>query len=86
MARIKTAVDGPLIAKAQLDPIETAPAFGKGQPLRVTTWLAEKTSDVYLVKTKQGCYDFALFDINGWGKGKTTDGEPMYWMSIPQHD
>ena len=23
--------------------------------------------DVYLVKTKQGCYDFALFDINGWG-------------------
>lgn len=42
--------------------------------------------DVYLVKTKQGCYDFALFDINGWSKGKTTDGEPMYWMSIPQHD
>ena len=41
---------------------------------------------VYLVKTKQCCYDFALFDINGWGKGKTTDGEPMYWMPIPQHD
>jgi len=51
MARSKTSVDGPLIFKAQLDPIETAPALGKGQPLRVTTWPAEKSSDVFLVKT-----------------------------------
>lgn len=49
--RNKTSVDGPVILKAQLDPIETAPALGKGQPLRVTTWPAEKTSDVFLVKT-----------------------------------
>lgn len=51
MARSKTFVDGPLILKAQLDPTETAPALGKGQPLRVTTWPAEKSTDVFLVKT-----------------------------------
>jgi len=51
MARSKTSVDGPVILKAQLDPIETAPALGKGQPLRVTTWPAEKSTDVFLVKT-----------------------------------
>lgn len=42
--------------------------------------------DDYLVKTKQGCYDFALFDVNGWAKGKTTDGDVAYWIEIPQHD
>lgn len=51
MARSKTSVDGPLIFKAQLDPVETAPALGKGQPLRVTTWPAEKSSDFFFVKT-----------------------------------
>lgn len=51
MARSKTCVDGPVILKAQLDPTETAPALGKGQPLRVTTWPAEKSTDVFLVKT-----------------------------------
>lgn len=51
MARSKTSVDGPVILKAQLDPTETAPALGKGQPLRVTTWPAEKSTDVFLVKT-----------------------------------
>lgn len=60
MARSKTSVDGPLISKAQLDPTETAPALGKGQPLRVTTWPAEKSTDVFLVKT---CPDGEIADF-----------------------
>ena len=42
--------------------------------------------DVYLVKTVEGCYDLALFDINGWSNGKTTSGESMYWIEIPKHN
>ncbi len=77
MARIKTAVDGPLIAKAQLDPIETAPALGKGQPLRVTTWPAEKTSDVYLVKT---CPDGEVpdFVVGNIAISAASPGDIMY--------
>ena len=42
--------------------------------------------DVYLVKTEEGCYDFALFDIEGWRVGKTTGGTPKWWMAIPTTD
>ena len=42
--------------------------------------------DTYLVKTVTGCYDFALFDINGWSNGIMTGAAPHYWMPIPQHD
>lgn len=41
--------------------------------------------DSYLVKTVEGCYDFALFDTNGWHKGKMTDGNVHYWMETPKH-
>lgn len=49
--RYKTAVDMPVIGKGQLDPAESAPALGKGQPLRVTTWPLEKTIDLFLCIT-----------------------------------
>lgn len=39
--------------------------------------------DVYLVKTKQGCYDFALYDIDGWHTGQVTNGAVEYWRTIP---
>ena len=42
-----------------------------------------KTYDVYLVKTKQGCYDFAIYDIYGWHHGQNTDGHVEYWRNIP---
>jgi hypothetical protein len=50
MARMKTATDGPIILKAKLDPLETAPALGKGQPVRVTSWPIENTATLFLVK------------------------------------
>ena len=40
--------------------------------------------DTYLVKTKEGCYDFAHFNENGWSRGSVTDGTPELWMPIPQ--
>lgn len=49
--RIKTSVDIPVIAKSQLDPLETAPALGKGQPVRITSWPLEKTFDQFLCIT-----------------------------------
>lgn len=49
--RYKTSVDTPVIAKGQLDPTESAPALGKGQPLRVTTWPIEKSVDLFLCIT-----------------------------------
>ena len=49
--RYKTSVDMPVIGKGQLDPAESAPALGKGQPLRVTTWPLEKTTDLFLCIT-----------------------------------
>lgn len=51
MARYKTAADSPLVFKGKLDPAETAPALGKGQPVIVTKWPAEGSSEVMLVKT-----------------------------------
>lgn len=49
--RYKTSVDTPVIVKGQLDPAESAPALGKGQPLRVTTWPIEKSVDLFLCIT-----------------------------------
>ncbi len=81
MARSKTSVDGPLISKAQLDPIETAPALGKGQPLRVTTWPSEKSSNVYLVKT---CPDGEVPDFVV-GNSAVSAGSPgdIVYVSYP---
>ena len=46
--------------------------------------------DTYLVKTEQGCYDFAFYsgdgEHRGWEKGAITSGYPEYWMEIPQHN
>ena len=42
-----------------------------------------KRFDTYLVKTIEGCYDFAHFN-NEWHPGQMTDGEPFKWMEIPQ--
>lgn len=49
--RYKTIADTPMIVKGQLDPTEVAPALGKGQPLRITTWPLEKTTDLFLCVT-----------------------------------
>ena len=40
--------------------------------------------DTYLVKTEEGCYDFAHWNDEGWGKGIGTDGTPFLWREIPQ--
>lgn len=81
MARNKTCVDGPVILKAQLDPKETAPALGKGQPLRVTTWPAEKSTDVFLVKT---CPDGEIPDFVV-GNSAVSSGAPgdIVYASYP---
>ncbi len=51
MAKHKTLADSPFIAKATLDPAETAPALGKGQPVLVTKWPTDSVADPYVVKT-----------------------------------
>lgn len=51
MARYKTLVDQPIISKAKLDPAETAPALGKGQPVVATKWPVEGSAEIMLVKT-----------------------------------
>jgi len=40
--------------------------------------------DTYLVKTEEGCYDFAHFANGEWSKGYMTDGTPFLWREIPQ--
>ena len=45
-----------------------------------------KRYDTFLVKTKEGCYDFAHFNMNGWGKGVMTGGQPLDWREIPLKD
>lgn len=81
MARSKTFVDGPVISKAQLDPAETVPALGKGQPLRVTKWPAEKSTDVFLVKT---CPDAEIPDFVV-GNSAVSSGSPgdIVYVSYP---
>ena len=39
--------------------------------------------NTYLVKTYEGCYDFAQFNQDGWTKGLATSGTPSYWRNIP---
>lgn len=41
-------------------------------------------SDVYLVKCVGGCYDFALYDIDGWHEGVTTGDDVHRWAEIPK--
>lgn len=48
--RLKTCVDVPAVSKAKLDPAETAPALGKGQPVIVTKWPLEGSPEVMQVK------------------------------------
>jgi len=43
-----------------------------------------KRFDTYLVKTKEGCYDFAHFTCGEWNKGTDTGGTPKLWREIPQ--
>jgi hypothetical protein len=40
--------------------------------------------DTYLVKTEEGCYDFAHFENGNWHKGNVTDGTPEFWAEIPK--
>lgn len=40
--------------------------------------------DTYLVKTQEGCYDFAHFANGEWCKGNMTDGTVFLWAEIPQ--
>ena len=42
--------------------------------------------DDYLVLTKEGCYDFAHFNNEGWHKGIITSGTPLWWREIPHKD
>lgn len=42
--------------------------------------------DTYIVKTNNGTYEFALFDINGWSILGDNNGEsnrPIAWTEIP---
>jgi len=34
-----------------------------------STMLPPEKHDTYLVKTEEGCYDFAHYNIDGWGMG-----------------
>ncbi len=43
-----------------------------------------KRFDTYLVKTIEGCYDFAHFENGEWHPGLISGGEPFKWMDIPQ--
>lgn len=45
-----------------------------------------KKTDVYYVRTCQGCADMAYFDssIEKWEKGRFTDGTVTHWMLIPE--
>ena len=42
--------------------------------------------DTYLVKTVEGCYDFAHYANGEWAKGVITGGTPFWWMEIPQKE
>ena len=40
--------------------------------------------NVYIVYTNGGCYDMAMYDINGWSRGRYTGDIPNYYIQIPQ--
>ena len=80
MARYKTLADSPIIAKAKLDPTETAPALGKGQPLTVTKFPAEGTSEIYLVKT---CADGVVPDFVVGNTAISSSPGDMLYAGMP---
>ena len=41
-------------------------------------------NDTYLVKTFEGCYDFAHWNGSEWSTGNITDGRVYLYTEIPQ--
>jgi hypothetical protein len=60
--------------------------FNKDGYARCSIYSNPDRFDTYLVKTQEGCYDFAHFANDEWNKGVNTDGTPLLWREIPHTD